>query len=110
MPTTPNDKPDEKPADDAAAADADRKERAAKLKAEAEGKTVDGKPAPKGKPDICIDCFGGVWPVGSYDANCEHGHWKRSVEQADEEYWLDQADKQAAAEAEAARQSVRQQA
>ena len=107
MPTTPNDKPAEQ--DEAAAADADRKERAAKLKAEAAGKTIDGKPAPKEKPTICVDCFGGVWPVGAHDANCEHGHWERDAGKADDEYWLDQADKQKAAEAEAARQSVRQQ-
>jgi hypothetical protein len=107
MPTTPNDKPAD---EQAPAAEDDRKERAAKLKAEAAGKTVDGRPASKEKPTICVDCFSGVWPVGAHDANCEHGHWTRDADKADDEYWLDQADKQAAADAEAARQQVRQQA
>lgn len=61
------------------------------------------------KGEICAECFSGVWPVGANDANCEHGHWSRDQGEAEKEAEKARDAEQAAANAEAARQSVRQQ-
>jgi hypothetical protein len=68
------------------------------------------KPKPGGKKgDICVPCFAGVWPVGGHAATCEHGTWSRDQQVAEDEAEKARAEEKAAADAEAARQSVRQQ-